>query len=443
MATAFMVVLALSGFSSATLAQGFGKFKKQTIKLERKLPAAITLPGPALEVRVRFHQRKYADLAQTFSDLLITELQKDNPRIHLAESSPDAIVRCTILDIQTPPPVPFVRNDVVGGNGKYNKITGEATVSYSARDGSGRILDSDNIVANYSQAFEAGTNAADESVPTKIASPFKRMVGKKTNETYGPPNAVQLREMLLEDAVHQVASRLVNTSETIEVTLARGKQLSRADKLADSRLWQRYVEVLETMTPLPTAPEDAFRQYDMGVGYEALAYQSADHAVAKKLLEQAAIAYGKAMDNRPGEKYFMDAQTRIETAVAHYEKLASRPNLAEGESPARRARSVSGRTQVADSDSNTSSSTSRRIRRARAIQKPALTNDEVIKMFKAGVDEDSVIAAIGAAPSVNFDLSPDGLIVLAKNGVKGRIVRAMRLRQTRARRRPVLHSSSD
>jgi len=46
-------------------------------------------------------------------------------------------------------------------------------------------------------------------------------------------------------------------------------------------------------------------------------------------------------------------------------------------------------------------------------------------MVKAGVAEENVIDTIRTAGSVHFDLSPDGLIKLAQNGVKGKVVTAM------------------
>ena len=49
-------------------------------------------------------------------------------------------------------------------------------------------------------------------------------------------------------------------------------------------------------------------------------------------------------------------------------------------------------------------------------------------MAKSGVDEESIVSAIKDAAHVNFDLTPDGLINLANNGVKGKIVGAMRER---------------
>jgi hypothetical protein len=61
-----------------------------------------------------------------------------------------------------------------------------------------------------------------------------------------------------------------------------------------------------------------------------------------------------------------------------------------------------------------------------------LTNAQVIKMAKAGVDEDNIVGTIHDATSVQFDLSPDGLVDLASNGVKGKIVAAMRERAKRS-----------
>src|SRR6202030_1378067 len=143
---------------------------------------------------------------------------------------------------------------------------------------------------------------------------------KKTDESYGAPSPIELRQLLLSRAASQIASRLVNTDETLDVPLARGK-LDEANNFAEKGLWSRYLETLETMTPLPKTTEDAYRFYDIGVAYEALAYQSEDKNATAKFLEKAAINYGKAIDANPGEKLFAEPQNRIETAVSHYKRL--------------------------------------------------------------------------------------------------------------------------
>ena len=52
-----------------------------------------------------------------------------------------------------------------------------------------------------------------------------------------------------------------------------------------------------------------------------MGYAADDDKAAMKFLDQASINYGKAIDSNPAEKYFLEPQKRIETALAHYEKL--------------------------------------------------------------------------------------------------------------------------
>lgn len=457
--------LQFAGLGSRVRAQGFGLTKK-TIKLERKMPASVHLPGPGFDVQVTAHDANSADSARMLSDLLTTELQKYDKKLQVKTTSPDETVHCTILTFQIPPPVTYTRNEMVFQKGKnmeqpvmYYKVTGSVNVTYQAKDGQSRVLDSDSIAANYSQEFQAGTNqATGESFQSKVTSPFKRLAGKKTDETYGAPTPVELRQLLLSRASSQIASRLVNTDETLDVPLARGK-MDEANNLAEKGLWERYLETLETMMPLPKPTDDAYRLYDIGVAYEALAYQSEDKSATEKFLEKAAINYGKAIDANPGEKQFAEPQTRIETAVAHYKKLQGGATLsAKADSPPESApaaassskSSTAGKASAAAAPRSAASASSKPAAGASsaapaaaskppapaakpaANAAPALTNAQVIKMAKAGVDEDNIIATIHDATSVQFDLSPDGLVDLASNGVKGKIVAAMRERAKRS-----------
>jgi tetratricopeptide (TPR) repeat protein len=233
----------------------------------------------------------------------------------------------------------------------------------------------------------------------------------------------------------------------VDVYLARGK-LDSANKLAESGLWSRYLEDLETMTPFTSPKDDAYRLYNIGVAYEALGYQSEDRVAAKKFLEQASIYYGKAIDGKPEEKFFLEPQNRIETAVAYYKKLEDRPKAgveaeahpaavpASGDSKKTGAKAASGAGDPAHADNSHTARkslvaakpplTSAASKQKEAPPAPALNNQKVVEMVKSGVDEENVIATIRQAPSVDFDISPDGQIQLAKNGVKGKIVAAMR-----------------
>ena len=60
---------------------------------------------------------------------------------------------------------------------------------------------------------------------------------------------------------------------------------------------------------------------------------------------------------------------------------------------------------------------------AQQSQKP-LSNDDVIRMVKAGVPDSTIISAIKSTPA-KFDLSPDALVVLHKEGVNEKILQAM------------------
>jgi hypothetical protein len=222
-----------------------------------------------------------------------------------------------------------------------------------------------------------------------------------------------LQQQLVRNVVALVTPRLVTTDEPVEVFLAKGK-LDEADKLAEGGLWSRDLDTLETMKPLSNAQEDAYRFYNIGVANEALGYQAEDHAAAKKFFEDAAINYGKAIDAKQSEKNFIDAQNRIELAVTYYKKLDERGSKT---SSAPSGGSGASKSSAANSSSGTRGKTS-----------AALTNQKVIEMFKSGVDESSIISTIHDAHATRFDLSADGLIDLSKNGIKGKILDAMKAR---------------
>ncbi|KAF0095828.1 MAG: hypothetical protein E1N59_604 [Puniceicoccaceae bacterium 5H] len=54
-----------------------------------------------------------------------------------------------------------------------------------------------------------------------------------------------------------------------------------------------------------------------------------------------------------------------------------------------------------------------------------MTNDDVIKLTKAGLGEETIVLAVKNAPETDFDTSSDGLIALTQAGVSGEIVNAM------------------
>ncbi len=432
-----------------------GKTKKKLV-LRRKLPSAIKLNAGSFSIKANAHDNTQTDVAQSLSDVLETELLKNDHKLRVEKNTPDFTVVCTITHYEIPAPQSFVRNEVVVQKGhnleepkKFYKMTGSLDVAYQAKDRTGKVLDSDNFSAKYAREFEEGTNqATDKSIGSKIVDPFKRVAGRKTEDTGAPPTPIELRHQLIQEIVTDISTRLVSTEQAVDVYLARGK-LESANKLAESGLWSRYLENLETMTPMPSPHDDAYRLYNIGVAYEALGYQSEDRAAAKKFLEQASIYYGKAIDGKPDEKFFLEPQNRIETAVAYYKKLEERQNAqVEAEkhsedskssvnaSVSKPAKTETSRAAGASVPKKSLVSPKPPLTNAAAKQKeapavPALNNQKVIEMVKSGVDDENVIATIRQSPAVDFDISPDGQIQLAKNGVKGKILAAMRERSRR------------
>jgi hypothetical protein len=440
--------------SSSALGQGFGTTKKK-ITLHRKLPPTAHLNGSAINVQVVAHNIQ-GDVATDLGNMLETELLKDDQRLRSEDKHPDSIITCTITEYSQPQAQTSTQTTYVPGSKKpqqqaVTRYTGILKVAYQAKDAhSGRSLDSDNVTAKYDDTYNQ-YGSTTKGITGTLSSGWNKLKHGHL-EGDAPPTSAELRDQLLGDVVSQIASRLVNTDEQVEVLLARGK-LDDANKLAEANLWTRNLEALETMTPFPGKEDDAYRLYNVGVAYEALAYGSEDPKAAQKYLQEAAINYGKAIDDKPAEKYFLQPQNRIDTAIAHYKKLRDQPSTivaadrgstsSSGDSTAKSAKSgrttnsTSGATKGSSTKSTASDAGTSTTAKATppATKKPAgppLTNDQVIQMAKAGLDEDNIIETIKSAGAVNFDLSVDGQVKLAQNGVKGKVLTAMKTKARQA-----------
>jgi hypothetical protein len=218
---------------------------------------------------------------------------------------------------------------------------------------------------------------------------------------------------LVNDVARQIAAYLVNTTEVITVPLAVGGQLNGPDKFAVNGLWSRYREALGEMQPFSDAKQEGYRQYDVGVANEGQAYDATENKAAMKYLEEASIAYGKALDANPGEQAFLDSQGRIKAALEHYEDIGKTTPL----STAGPLTTSLGEKPAAADD--------------------AMTNNDVIDMVTAHLDEKNILDTIQNAPAVNFDLSPKGQIALSKAGVNGNVIMAMKNRTRNADSTPV------
>lgn len=215
----------------------------------------------------------------------------------------------------------------------------------------------------------------------------------------------QVTVELMGQVIRKILPAVVPTTETVEVQMAKGK-LEEASKLGQSGLWTRMLETLEAMEPLKKPQDEAYRSYNLGVAYEALAYQDEHPDVVRKLLDQAAVAYGKAIDLKPDEKYFRQPQLRIQTAILQFGKsLSQREQYAlAGEGPSRTNAPVGSRAPA------------------------SFNNQHVIALTTSGLDETILVDMIRQAKTVQFDLSVEATLVLLQNKVANTVIAAMRAR---------------
>lgn len=471
-------------------AQNFGAAKEKVL-LQRKLPALVHMTGNSIKVTVTGGESDGA-LPYDFQALLETELLKDDPDLR-EDENPNTIITCRITEYSGPAMTTTTGPAIALTKGgpttqQFQRWTGTLTVSFQAKTPAGLTLISDNVTSKYDEQFDSSGISTSHGVKGSLSGTWSKLKGQK-NEENSPPTESELRSRLILDAVQQIAEHIVNTNETIEVFLAKQDgPLDEGDKDAVAGLWERALETFETAQANPKPEEDAYRLYDTGVAYEALAYQAEDEKATMKYLDQAAINYGKAIDAKPAEKYFIEPQKRIETAIAHYKQLdqqneaakrAKEAELAAANAPPPSAepaakgltnaqvitmvksgiddgtiiQAIHGADAVnfdltpAGEHTLTGSGVSARIitvmktqaaKRSVVVKEhKGLTNAQIITMVKAGLDDDAIVQAIHGADATDFDLSPDGLKQLASSGVSNRVVSAMK---ARALRRPTAYT---
>lgn len=390
-------------------AQNFGA-SKEKVTLHRKLPALVHLPGNSIKVTVTGGEADGA-LPYDFQALLETELLKDNPDLR-EDDTPNTIITCRITQYSgvqrttsTGPALALTKGGPT--TQQFQRITGTLVVAFQAKTPTSQTLITDNITSKYDEQFDGSGISTSHGVKGSLSGTWSKLKGQKSEENT-PPTDSELRSRLILDAVQQIAEHIVNTNESIDVFLAKQDgPLDEGDKDAQTSLWERALETFETAQPSPKPEDDAYRLYDIGVAYEALAYEAEDEKAAMKYLDQAAINYGKAIDAKPAEKYFIEPQKRIETAITHYKQLDQENEAA------KRAKEA----QLASANGSSSGA---------SASGKGLTNAQVITMVKSGIDDGTIIQAIHGADAVNFDLTPAGEQTLTSGGVSARILTVMK-----------------
>jgi hypothetical protein len=292
---------------------------------------------------------------------------------------------------------------------RYKMVKGGVSLSYQARDARTRqTLDAHNIQPAFSNEYMDGN---------------------------GAPSAHEVREMLIDLAVKELVKRLTPTTELLTVYLPRGK-VENFSKLGQAGLWEKMREAVDKMDTLPKPADEAYRQFALGSANEALAYQAEQVTDSIKLFEEASINYNKALELKPDEKYFLSPIARLQQSLAQYKKLSSQQAAyAQARALQNQTANRGGERSLNPTPSNpkpTPATTPTPAPAPTPKASAALTNQKVVEMVAAELDDANIIATIKSAPAVQFDLTTDGVLDLKKNKVSNEVISVMRLRQDRS-----------
>ena len=366
----------------------FGPFyNRKHVDMTRRLPPVMNVSGKTIEIDMDKASGASAtgiELQRAIESLLTSE----GSGVKVESNGPDLVIDCQITEYNAPKIETRTENKTT-----TQTVVGMLQVVFSIKEVRTRRTIASGKTERQIRT-DLGTSANKEGIAGyKITNPFqKKQAGDKTmNSTLDAQNE------MVDSVAKNISSYLVVTPEPVDALLAVGKSVEAANKLAEKKLWSRDLETLETVTPLTDERLEAYRLYNIGVANEALAYQSQDNKAAIKYLQEASLDYGKAISARPDEKYFLDPQNRIKVALEHY--MPPPPRV---EKPVE----------------------------IKAKEEPPVSNEDVIAMVQAKMDDAMIIDNIKEAAKIDFDLSINGQLKMTKSGVKTTIIRAM---QSRAR----------
>lgn len=401
---AYVTVL-VAGVSPATAAkEGFGWGPtKVTASVVRVSPPAVFLMGTKVQVTARSSGSVEAGLAQRLQSQLESELLSRDSRLSAEAGKPETVVEVAILqndqserwEEREETETVKVGKDSKGKpiydtrtvNVRYKVVTHAFGVSYKVTDRvKGLSLDADSLHFDFKDDFREGNDA---------------------------PEKFSLEGTAIGRTVEAIARRLTPTRETIGVLLPKGS-LEDLANLAKAGQWNRYLEALERKSPNPKPADDSYRQYALGVAYEALGYAADEPAETLRFLEQASLYYNQALEANPGEKFFTQAYDsfltskqaaapldRVQAALVNYRKIKDFQERYASLQEARQEEAKGGKSLESGDRMN---------------------NAAVIRMVRAGLPTEVILTAIQTAAAPDFDVSANGLIELSEAEVDKEII---------------------
>jgi hypothetical protein len=421
--------------------QGFGVFKKDVHFYRLRLPKLFVHNFDiALRVDATTPLRDFS--ASEFKRTLEQELTSGEPRINLYSPQPQIVIDCQLNGLtrtETWTKKSEYERQKVGEKEELNKKTQKMEKKDVYKDVKVEnryrtVTWSASIAFRITETNSLTTLASDRNTYSE-SKEFKEKdyVSKPDLNLQGWANLT----------AKEIAAYVVPTREQVRILLPKGKLDSISDKIEDRKLAEALQE-LEDMPSLKKPEDEAYKFYILGACYEVMAYTNDQTDLLNQYLEQSAKNYAKALDIKPDEKYFREAQHRLQSSVAIYKELRERYYAAQktpNESRPKESLARPSPTSLSVTEFKPTASPSPpspvKTEPKRGTEPPSksqsetkatdpLTNETIVRLVKAKLSEENIIATINEAPATSFDLSPNAQLQLLQAGVTNPVISAMR-----------------
>lgn len=411
-----LVLLLCAGAAlSLEAREGFG-FKKKAVEIMRVIPPATNAGARRVDVDVKAERGQDEDDARTLARYIGEHILSGSGT--LADGAkPEVVVSVDIDRLESEESwetyTDYERRQTgtkQEWNASKNKYETKPVYSSVAVQKQRKVLS-----ASLSGAFDISAKNKD------VAS---GSVSESFREKYGDyesaPARSALEDDLLKRAAKKIAAQLVPTQERVGVLVPRAS-FEPLIPLAESGNWDRYLAAVEAMPAKKNPKDEAFRHYALAIAKEALAYKK-ERAEALELLRAAQSHYETAAALNQDEELFRKGYTsllatsdigspltRASDSVARFEAWSGSGGGAvrvASTTPVAAPASASAKTPAPSANN-------------------AMRNQTVIDLAKAGLSDENIILAIDGASATAFDVTPDGLIALAKGGVSKSVIAHM------------------
>ena len=388
--------------------EGFG-FSKKAVSIDRTIPPATNAGARRVQVSVESERDADRDDAATLERYLTDHILSGAGT--LAEGAkPEVTLNVTIDRLEsheTWETYTEYERQQTGTKSEWNeskkKYESKPVYSNVAVQKQRKVID-----ASLTGVYDIGVKNKDIASGT---------LDEKFREKYGDydsaPAPTTIEDDMLKRAAKKIAAQIVPTTERVSVLVPRAS-FEPLIPLAESGAWDRYLAAVEAMPAKKNPKEEAFRQYALAIAKEALAYKNENRTEALEMLRGAQSHYETAAALNPGEELFRKGYTSL-LASSNITSPLSRATdsvtrYAAWTGTGSTVRVASTAPPVASNASSTSA---------------AMKNQTVIDLARAGLSDENIILAIDGAAQTQFDVSPDGLITLAKGGVSKNVIAHM------------------